>query len=1074
VRSTILYILIFLCFQATAQSGKKNQKRVAEHKGHSIELPRLDLAHIRSNVEDKRGSHQFAERRDVELTHLNSGQWIQKGEFWEWSLDIQSPGAISMNLGFTEYQLPESATLSIFNSKGHKLGPFTKSDNKDHHQLWTPILKGDKVTLKLKVPKTSIEDVKLKLSAVNHGFALPELRSGSCNIDVACIDNEEFPMIRQFADQIQSVAVVQLNGGRTCSGFLINTTQNDFQPYFLTAAHCEINSRNAATTVFYWNYENSTCREADSIESGEIGDGSLSQFNMGSSFISGTTNLSEDFIDVDFTLLMLDEPVNPDFEPYFAGWDIRPIIPESTTAIHHPNVEEKRISFDFDPPSFEVVNSDSVFVRVENWELGTTERGSSGSPLFNQDGRVIGHLSGGEASCFNDLFDRFGWIGLAWNNGDSEQTRLRDWLDPSNSGIQFIDGIDGSFSIQIDQKSDVLCGVQNATIQREITVDDNFGSTVQLSIQDFPFELNPSLEKDQLSPGESTILTLDNVDALTTGVYQVTLQATDGTNENTNDFTFEIVENVPGTIVPEFPANNQSLGGSLASFRWQGSADDYEIQISENIEFVSPIVEESVLLEPQFSTSSLNESAEYYWRVRGTNLCGQSAWSDPIKFKTTSLSCTEVMEDSLSLEITPNRNDTVEAQITIDLTSPIESVTIPRIAGTHTWSSDLKFSLISPIGTEVLLTENQCSAAQFMDFTLGFSDAGFPLSSLPCPFTDGRIYEPESPLGIFNGENPNGIWTLRITDAIDFDGGALESFHLEICTASTGQLFTQFTESTFDACGLSQIESSFQISNDFESDVQITTVSVNENLTVSLNDNIASPGQSVNYTISNIDQLEDMTSSIRFLFASGEKTTESIVELNFESELPSFNLMSPINNSIFKTEEDLAFDWEDVSGATGYILEISLEDITFSDPISIDFSPDQSFFESMSDAISPDPDLIDVFWRVIALGEDCDRISPTSMFILDLTSGINELGDLTITILPNPFQSDIRIDFSEPTSDEFIVDLFDARGSRLKSNRLQSGSNQFNLDTSDVPPGIYFLRMQSELGVIVEKVVKQR
>ena len=34
-------------------------------------------------------------------------------------------------------------------------------------------------------------------------------------------------------------------------------------------------------------------------------------------------------------------------------------------------------------------------VRLEDWDLGTTEGGSSGSPLFNQDHRVIGQLHGG-------------------------------------------------------------------------------------------------------------------------------------------------------------------------------------------------------------------------------------------------------------------------------------------------------------------------------------------------------------------------------------------------------------------------------------------------------------------------------------------------------------------------------------------------------------------------------------------------------------------------------------------------------------------------------------------------------
>jgi len=1072
VRTTILYILVILCFQATAQTNKKDRKRTTEYKGQSIELPRLDLTHLRSTTKEKTGAHQFAERRDVELTPSNSGSWNKKDTYWEWSLDIRSPGAISMNLGFTEYQLPESSTLVIYNAEGRKLGPFTKSDNKEHLQLWTPILSGEIVTLKLQVPEESMEDVKLKLTAVNHGFAQPELRSGSCNIDVACGDNGTFPIINRYEDQIRSVAVMQIDGLLSCSGFLINSTQNDFQPYFLTAAHCGVTARNAASTVVYWNYENASCRPVESAASGNFGDGMLTQFNQGATVVSSTPNL---IVDVDFTLLLLDEPVDPDFGPYFVGWDIRPILPDSTFVIHHPNAEEKRISFDFDRPQFDLVNSDSIFLRVLNYELGTTEPGSSGAPLFNQTGRAVGHVSGGIASCFERTgFDQYGWIGMAWDNGNSSQTRLRDWLDPTNSGTQFMDGLDGSFTIKINSAFEKLCGLQNPTLQREITVDTNFEGTVQLSVDSFPSELNPSLERTQLSPGESTILTLENLDALLPGVYEISLLATDGNNENVNDFTIEIVENVPNILIPQMPLSDQVLGGSLATFMWEGDADEYEIQISENIEFVDPIIEEKISSNLQFSTNGLNESSEYFWRVRASNLCGQSVYSEPIKFRTSSLICTETTQADLGLIISQDGIDTITAEIRIDLTSPIESVTIPVIAGTHTWSSDLTFSLISPSGTVVSLSENLCSNMQFMNFDIGFSDAGFPISNLPCPFIDGRIYQPESALSIFNGENPSGVWTLRLVDEFNLDGGFLESFHLEICTASGGQLFTEFAESTFNACGTNQIESSLQLSANFDSNVAISTVSTNENLTVSFDKTEASPGETINYSINNIDVLEDMTSSVRFLFTSGVQTSESVVVLNFQSVLPDFDLLIPENNSFMGIGDNLTFDWEDVPGATGYIIELGYDDPTFSDSFSTELSSDESAFNVILDFFEPNekPDV--VYWRVTAIGEDCDRISPTSLFIVDITDAVNELGDLTITILPNPFESDILIDFSASTNADFVIDLFSSSGSRLKTHSIKSGSTQFNVNTSDVPPGIYFLRMQSMQGVIVEKIVKQR
>ena len=74
--------------------------------------------------------------------------------------------------------------------------------------------------------------------------------------------------------------------------------------------------------------------------------------------------------------------------------------------------------------------------RVADWEDGTTEPGSSGSPLFDADHRIVGQLHGGEASCSYNVNDYYGKFSTSWNNG------LSGWLDPNNTGTLVLDGID--------------------------------------------------------------------------------------------------------------------------------------------------------------------------------------------------------------------------------------------------------------------------------------------------------------------------------------------------------------------------------------------------------------------------------------------------------------------------------------------------------------------------------------------------------------------------------------------------------------------------------------------------------
>jgi hypothetical protein len=90
--------------------------------------------------------------------------------------------------------------------------------------------------------------------------------------------------------------------------------------------------------------------------------------------------------------------------------------------------------------------------RVLRWDSGTTEGGSSGSGLWNPEGRLVGQLSGGFAFCGSDpavcsgsgvgSCDWYGRLAFAWDASDNSANRLSDWLDPLATGDTFIDGID--------------------------------------------------------------------------------------------------------------------------------------------------------------------------------------------------------------------------------------------------------------------------------------------------------------------------------------------------------------------------------------------------------------------------------------------------------------------------------------------------------------------------------------------------------------------------------------------------------------------------------------------------------
>lgn len=403
------------------------------------------------------GPLRFAEPLPVGITPTTDGTWetLDDGTHL-WRLRVRSPDALSLNLGFTAYRMPPGGELFVY-APGYAspIGPFTASDNAAHGELWTPIVPGDEVVIEVAVPAEQRAALQLTLGQVGHGFrplrrAAAQKSAGACNIDVACSQADP------WRDQIQSVGRYTSSAGVLCTGTLVNTTAGNLTPYFLTANHCGVTPDNAASVVVYWNFENSFCRSPGA--DGGPGNGSLDEFSTGAIYRAGTGPAQPQYNlfirGADFTLLELDTPVDVAFDPYFAGWSRTDDAPMEAVSLHHPQGEEMRISFDFDPSTVtSYLAADTTLapthLRVGDWDIGTTEVGSSGAPLFDADQRMVGILSGGFAGCSidnptvdNDLPDWYGRIAWAWDSGDSPSTRLRDWLDPLGTNALAINGMD--------------------------------------------------------------------------------------------------------------------------------------------------------------------------------------------------------------------------------------------------------------------------------------------------------------------------------------------------------------------------------------------------------------------------------------------------------------------------------------------------------------------------------------------------------------------------------------------------------------------------------------------------------
>lgn len=121
------------------------------------------------------------------------------------------------------------------------------------------------------------------------------------------------------------------------------------------------------------------------------------------------------------------------------------------------------------------------------------------------------------------------------------------------------------------------------------------------------------------------------------------------------------------------------------------------------------------------------------------------------------------------------------ATSTVVVTRPgtVLSVRVVDLAGTHTYTGDLRVLLTSPSGTEVTLFQNICGDAQ--NFDLDLADASYASDPIPCPLTGGGLYVAAA-LADFIGETAAGNWTLTVRDTLAQDSGQLARFGLEVCT----------------------------------------------------------------------------------------------------------------------------------------------------------------------------------------------------------------------------------------------------------------------------------------------------
>ncbi len=376
---------------------------------------------------------RFGFEFEVNYNPENSGVWdvLPKGDKI-WRLGIKSDGAFTINLIFNNYLLPPNAKLFVYSAdKSEIIGAFTDANNQDDGYFATTLIRSDAIIIEYYEPYNAAFAGELNLGTVTHGYrdaysyAKAFGGSGSCNVNVAC------PQSAGWENEIKSVTHL-ITGSYVCTGALINNAENDGTPYYLSADHCY---NTPGALVFWFNWESTTCTNPSTSP----------PYNSMSGSVQRARNSASDF-----WLVELNSTPPSSYNVYYAGWNRANSAESSSVAIHHPSGDIKKISFDYDSYTSDLYLGTSGVAnshwKITDWDLGTTEGGSSGSPLFDPNHRIVGQLHGGYAACGNNSADWYGKLSTSWSYGSTAATRLSDWLDPNNTGVTAINGYDPNAS----------------------------------------------------------------------------------------------------------------------------------------------------------------------------------------------------------------------------------------------------------------------------------------------------------------------------------------------------------------------------------------------------------------------------------------------------------------------------------------------------------------------------------------------------------------------------------------------------------------------------------------------------
>ncbi len=436
MKPILLFIFVITFISSSAQIHTKyfpNNQSNETKKYTTLELKKItyntNYQSIKEKKYDEKGAIKYGDVVPAKINNKSHGHWINDET---WMLLIVSPEAKSIEVIIDNIVLPLGAEINVFDVNRKMIfGPIKNSNINKGLPIATDIMLGDSIFVQLSLDKdiTNKNDVSFSIIKIIHGFkesVKPELKSAAyCEVDVECSTGEGWEF------ECDGVGKIYGNGWMgSCA--LLNNTALDYTPYILTAKHIIDSIGSASYASIRFNYKATEC------------DGSIAATGITISSLSTKASNSAS----DLTLLESSVDLSDVTSITFLGWNRVPS-PNSVVCLHHPDGDFMSISKE----STTISTSSQIWVSVNDWDIGSIEPGSSGSPLFDHNKRVIAttsFINSPDYICTPDLESYHGKLSYFWSS-------ISSYLDPCNTGAAFINSIKTTTALSSIVGNSVIC-----------------------------------------------------------------------------------------------------------------------------------------------------------------------------------------------------------------------------------------------------------------------------------------------------------------------------------------------------------------------------------------------------------------------------------------------------------------------------------------------------------------------------------------------------------------------------------------------------------------------------------------